>query len=254
MNAVLESILATGYAQSPQGAAVKVHSQIRREQGEFLQGLINQLRPQTTLEIGLAMGISALFICEALAPLPRARHIVLDPAQHNAEYWQGIGLHNLRAAGYGEMVEFYELPSHLALPPLIAAGQRVDFAFIDGAHLFDYALVDFFLVDKLLRVGGVVALDDLWMPSVQRLCRYIITNHSYSVFRYFSNGTEPASKPSFKRRLLEKSVGYAPGLGRALKIEYARPEFDVKLGLPNQCIAFVKQAEDQRAWDFHQDF
>lgn len=254
MNAVLESILTTGYARSPQGAAVKVHSQIRREQGEFLQGLINQLKPQTTLEIGLAMGISALFICEALAPLPRARHIVIDPAQHNAEYWQGIGLHNLRTAGYGEMVEFYELPSHLALPPLIAAGQRVDFAFIDGAHLFDYALVDFFLVDKLLRVGGVVAFDDLWMPSVQRLCRYIITNQSYSVFRYFPNGTEPASKPSFKRRLLEKSVGYAPTLGRALKFEYATPEFDVKLGLPNQCIAFVKQAEDQRAWDFHQDF
>lgn len=254
MNPVLESILATGYAQSAQGAAVKVHSHIRREQGEFLQSLIGALRPQTTLEIGLAMGVSALFICEALTRLPDARHIVVDPAQHSAEYWQGIGLHNLHAAGYGEMVEFYELPSHLALPQLAAAGRRVDFAFIDGAHLFDYALVDFFLVDKLLRVGGVVAFDDLWMPSIQRLCRYIITNRCYTVFRYFPNGTEPASKLTLKRRLLGKGAEYAPTLGRALKFEYATPEFDVKLGLPNQCIAFVKQAEDQRAWDFHQDF
>lgn len=254
MNPVLESILETGYVQSAQGEAVKLHSHIRREEGEFLQSLINAIRPQTTLEIGLAMGVSALFICEALARLPDARHIVVDPAQHSPDYWQGIGLHNLHAAGYGEMVEFYELPSHLALPQLLAAGRRVDFAFIDGAHLFDYALVDFFLVDKLLRVGGIVAFDDLWMPGIQRLCRYIITNRSYTVFRYFPNGADGAAKLSLKRRLLEKGVGYAPALQRALKFEYVAPELDIKLGLPNQCIAFLKQAEDQRAWDFHRDF
>lgn len=253
MNPVLENILATGYAHSPQGAAVKLHSHVLREEGEFLQRLISVIKPQTSLEIGLAMGVSALFICEALAQLPAARHIIVDPAQHSPESWQGIGLHNLKTAGYAEMVEFYELPAHLALPPLLAAGRRVDFAFIDGAHLFDYALVDFFLVDKLLRVGGIVAFDDLWMPSIQRLCRYIITNRSYSVFGYFPDGRNGASK-SLKRRLVEKGASYVPPLQQALKLEYAAPELEGQLGLPNQCIAFIKQAEDQRAWDFHRDF
>jgi len=32
----------------------------------------------------------------------------------------------------------------------------VDFAFIDGNHVFEYVLVDFFLIDKLLRPGGAI--------------------------------------------------------------------------------------------------
>jgi hypothetical protein len=55
----------------------------------------------------------------------------------------------------------------------------IDFAFIDGQHTFDYVLVDFFLIDKLLRPGGIVILDDLSYPSIRSVCRYILTNLRY---------------------------------------------------------------------------
>ncbi len=254
MNPVLSNILETGFVQCADGQMVKAHSHIPRQEGEFLQSVIDEVRPGTSLEIGLAYGVSTLFICDALARLPGPRHIVVDPAQFDNEYWKGAGIHNLKMAGYADMIEFYDLPSHLVLPRLESEGRRIEFAFIDGAHQFDYALVDFFCVDRILKVGGVVAFDDLWMPSVQRLCRYIITNRSYSVFRYFPGGDGKESRVSWERRLFQKAVNSSEIIGRTVKPEYARPEIDRALGLPNQCIAFRKEAEDDRRWDFHCDF
>jgi predicted O-methyltransferase YrrM len=74
--------------------------------------------------------------------------------------FDGLGLANLDRAGYARLVEFHDEPSYRALPALEAAGQRIEFAFIDGWHTFDYVMVDFFYVDRMLRVGGIVVLDD----------------------------------------------------------------------------------------------
>lgn len=254
MNSILSNILETGFVQCADGQMVKTHSHIPRQEGEFLQSIIEEIKPKTSLEIGLAYGVSALFICDALARIPGARHIVIDPAQFDDRYWNGAGIHNLKAAGYGDMIEFHDLPSHIALPKLESDGRRIEFAFIDGAHQFDYALVDFFCVDRLLKVGGVVALDDLWMPSVQRLCRYIVTNRSYTVFGRFPGRPEKGSRLSWKRRLLQKAVSSSEMIKRAVRIEHAEPEIDLALGLPSQCIAFRKEAPDDREWDFHRDF
>ena len=254
MNSVLETILQTGYAESWHGESVKIHSNIAPQEGEFLQNLISASEARTTLEIGLAFGISALFICEAVSQTPGGRHIIVDPAQFS-DAWKGCGIQSLKSAGYGDIIEFYELPSHRILPELHSTGRQVDFAFIDGAHNFDYALVDFFLVDKLLKVGGLVAFDDLWMPGIQRLCRYILTNHSYSVFRtYPAPAPDRSPTPSLKRKLLQKAVASSAAMQRLVKLEYAEPETDLLLGLPNQSIAFKKLSDDQRSWDFYHDF
>ena len=223
-----------------------------------MQSIVDEIRPKTSLEIGLAYGVSTLFICDSLARIPGARHIVVDPAQFDDAYWKGAGIHNLKAAGYGEMIEFYDLPSHIILPKLESEGRQIEFAFIDGAHQFDYALVDFFCVDRLLKVGGVVALDDLWMPSVQRLCRYIVTNRSYKVYGCFpersEKGSRVSSRVSWKRRLLQTAINSSEVIKKTARIELAEPEIDLALGFPNQCIAFRKVAADDRSWDFHRDF
>ncbi|MGE0132682.1 MAG: hypothetical protein AB7U82_31770 [Blastocatellales bacterium] len=41
---------------------------------------------------------------------------------------------------------------------------------------------------------------------------------------------------------------------RTVRIEHAEPGIDFTLGLPNQCIAFRKEAADDREWNFHHDF
>src|SRR5215813_11639553 len=244
MNSVLSNILETGLVECADGEVVKAHSHIPHLEGEFLQNLIDETKPRVSLEIGLAYGVSALYIFDALARIPGARHIIVDPAQFDDDYWKGAGIHNLKAAGYGDMIEFYDLPSHIALPKLESDGRQVEFAFIDGAHQFDFVLVDFFCVDRILKVGGILAFDDLWMPSVQRLCRYIVTNRSYTVFRCFPGTSGKKGPVSWKRRLFQKAASSSEIVKRTIKPEYAKPEIDSDLGLPSQCVAFRKEATD----------
>ena len=149
------------------------------------------------------------------------------------------------------MVEFYNLPSYRALSALEAKGRKVKLAFIDGWHTFDYVLVDFFLIDKMLEVGGIVVFDDANWPSIRKVCRYIATNQPYSVYR--CTGSVEKSELSFKRRIFNNTVV------RFLKIfdgsmKILRPEAvrtDAELGLHGGCIAFRKESEDKRIYDEH---
>ena len=77
------------------------------------------------------------------------------------------------------LVDFYEVPSYLGLSRLIEERATIDFVFVDGAHTFDYVLVDVFLIDKLLRPGGIIILDDLLYPSIRIVCRYVLLNLRY---------------------------------------------------------------------------
>jgi len=72
-----------------------------------------------------------------------------------------------------------EGPSHLMLPGLLERGVKLDLAFIDGWHTFDYTLLDFFYIDKMLRPGGVVLLHDQSWPSKQKVIRFIMTHRRY---------------------------------------------------------------------------
>ena len=240
MNTVLEKILRTGYTMSPNGKSIKVHSAISREEGEFLQEIISELKPVMSLEIGLAYGISALFICDALEKTVNTRHIIIDPNQYGGPWgdsWEGIGLNNLREAGYEEIIDFFNMPSYRALPQLEAQGCKIDFAFVDGWHTFDYTMNDFFYIDKMLRLGGIVAFDDANWPGIHKTCRYIVTNRSYSVVGCFLH----RRKQLIKRVLLN---GF-------LLVPFISKKMRQTLG---QCIAYRKESEDKRPWNFHHPF
>jgi predicted O-methyltransferase YrrM len=253
MNSVLSEILETGATKTANGSTtVEVHSSISSTEGQFLQKLVRQLDPNVSLEVGLAHGISALFICDALNPSKRTQHIAIDPNQHGGPWgdsWDGIGIANLRRAGYGDIVRLIEAPSYRALAELEGSGQRVDFAFIDGWHTFDFTLVDFFFIDRMLNVGGVVAFDDAntsW-PAVRKVCRFVKTNLAYSVLGV--NGPDP--EPSLKRRLSERLLCRSP-FRTLLRPEIITP--DGSIGLVGSCIAFQKKADDSRRWNHFVDF
>jgi len=118
---------------------------------------------------------------------------VIDPYQHD-KLWRGIGIRNLRQAGFGDIVELIEEPSHLALARLESEGLSVDFAFIDGAHTFDFVLVDFFFVDRILKAGGIVVFDDADYPSIRRTLRYIVKNGAYRVYGSAGGGAETSKR------------------------------------------------------------
>jgi predicted O-methyltransferase YrrM len=260
MNPILSEMLATRRVQTRDGSVVSLDSEISVAEGTALQGFIHACRPRVTLEVGCAFGISTLFICEALAEVGGQKHIVIDPHQEHG--WKGLGLYSSERAGFRSLVEFHGESSHRVLPALEAAGERVGVALIDGWHTFDYAMVDFFFVDRLLDVGGIVVLDDTAAyPAVRKLARYVATHRRYEVADTSTGAMTPG-------RWMSRAVGSALSSFpiRRLARYLVRPDIvcpDSTLGLPpGNFIAFRKTAHDvlgngadgTRRWDQHSDF
>ncbi len=150
------------------------------DRGAFIRDLCISEGATRTLEIGMAWGMSTLFILEALlenGASPGA-HLAIDPYE-SIEY-HGAGRRNVRDAGLEEFVEIEEQASEILLPRLISQGRRFDFAFIDGNHFFDNVFVDLVFVHRLLKPGGVVLFDDTFADAVHLTCRFAETNYGYS--------------------------------------------------------------------------
>ena len=166
MNPVLAAVCERGYVESPTGERIALTSAVPAAECQLMQSWIVERRPRRLLEVGLAYGISSLYICDALQDLPVEAYHVIDPSQ---DHFQDIGLKHLHDAGYGSLVTFHRLPSEICLPTLMSEGVRLDFAFIDGNHDFDGALVDFFYINRMLDVHGLVVFDDIHMRSIQQV-------------------------------------------------------------------------------------
>jgi len=238
MGPILEEILRTKSVHTLDGtAALPLKDAIDSETGSLLQKLIRQKRPAVTLEIGLAYGVSALFICEALVGVGGRKHIAIDAFQNSV--WHGIGIHHVRAAGFSALVELREQLSEYALPQLVKEGVTVDFAFIDGSHTFDQKMIDFFYVDRILNVGGVIAFDDCNWPSIHQVCRFIATNRPYRVV----GATSGAAPPGIRGRSIRWAVRHSQILRRVVKPQFTAP--DEQFGIPphSRCIAFEKLAD-----------
>jgi predicted O-methyltransferase YrrM len=260
-NGVLDQIITTGTVQTSSGDRIAVHSHISAEEGEFLQRVIRDIRPKRSIEIGLAYGVSTLYICEALAEIGAERHVAIDPYQYDVPAedqvnfssftgWKGVGVENVRRAGYAQLVEHVPERSEVALPRMAAEAQRFDFAFIDGYHTFEATFIDFFYIDRMLSVGGVIVFDDVGYPAVRKLVRFAICNRDYSSL---SRVPDDTTGKSWKLRLVE------PLLHTKLKPEITTPDWQLGIGarwvavrknslLPNGDVAGA------RRWDAHVDF
>jgi hypothetical protein len=103
------------------------------------------LKPKTYLEIGtLNGGTLALASC---------RCISIDPAFNI----------DREIIGKKEELHIYQLPSDEFFArhdPVAILGQKIDFAFLDGMHLFEFLLRDFINTEKGCKPNSVVALHD----------------------------------------------------------------------------------------------
>lgn len=166
------------------------------DRGEYLFKLVRALRPERTLEIGFAYGVSTLFITEALRQNGLGHHIVIDPNQNRR--FDGLGLRHLEEAGLRPWVTFHEEPSDVCLPRLVTEGVRLDLAFNDSGHLFDHVITEFLFLARLLRTGAPLVVDDPGLPGVKRACEFVATNRRD--FTEVSGGPPPG----FFRRLFDR--------------------------------------------------
>jgi predicted O-methyltransferase YrrM len=212
----LDDAYGRGSVSDAAGAPVELapHS-IEREQGEALRDLAIAEAAERTIEVGLALGMSALFLCQAL--LPRGgRHVAIDPFQR--ESWNGAGLRTLRDAGVNELVEVIEEESQLALPRLVAERREFDLAFVDGDHRFEGVFLDLYFITRLVRPGGLVVVDDMWMPAVRTAVAYVERNLAATLEpNALTNGFR------WRRRRLSRGVPAGTGDTAVLRLPKERP-------------------------------
>lgn len=252
MHYLLEEIFATHKVTDEFGNKYSLDSSIDPTEGEFISSFIKSNDVERTIEIGCAFGVSSLFICDALSEKESPQHTIIDPYQSTD--WHGVGVNNLKKAKFS-FFELIEEPSELALPKLLEQGQTFDFALIDGLHTFDQTLLDFFYLNRLLKIQGVLVIDDTQLPAVKKVVRYISHYPSYKIV-----GAVQA-KHSWKRQssnLLKKMLGSAAKL---LPESYAQEilddsvlRSDQSLKLNSSMVALQKMQADERSWDWFAPF
>ncbi len=121
---------------------------------DFLSGLHEQLAPRSYLEIGIRDGLGLA--------RSRTRTIGVDPDYAITKELR-CDLQLVKATSD----DFFARPDALAHFP---AGV-VDYTFIDGMHLFEFAFRDFINAEKVSTPGSVIVIDDMLPRRVSEAAR-----------------------------------------------------------------------------------
>jgi hypothetical protein len=111
---------------------------------KLLERLHDRLKPGWYLEIGTRRGTSLA--------LARGKAIAIDPVLEL----------DARVIDHAAEVHFFRVTSDdfFAAPFLRTNGIRIDFGFVDGMHLFEFALRDFMNIERNAAPGAICALHD----------------------------------------------------------------------------------------------
>lgn len=149
---------------------------VQETAGEFLRDIVVREGARRTLEVGLGLGLSSLSIAEALLTgrvAGTVSHTIVEP---DPELLDWAGFDQYRASGAMAFTTVVQEDSRLALPRLVANGELFDFVYIDGGHWFDFVFLDIHFALRLIRPGGLIVIDDHWMPSVQAALAFFHSN------------------------------------------------------------------------------
>ncbi len=243
-------ILKTKIVEGEDGKKYSLSANTSIEQCQLLQKIIFENKPLVAIEIGLAHGISSMFISDALLKCGGKKHIILDPYQDDL-YWNNIGLMNLKRAGLSAIVEFHKEASQSFLPELSKKGIEINFAYIDSTKVFDQLLVDVHFLLLSMPIGGIIAMDDCDFPSIRKLCRLLVKFDFIEI--YCTQGKDNFGwKQTMAKSIVAfflKIIPFKSRLFPSLSFET-----DESLGLDYHFIAFRKIANDQRNWNWNKMF
>jgi predicted O-methyltransferase YrrM len=206
---------------------------------------VRAVGPDHSAEIGFCCAGSGLAILKGLEDQGRGMHHACDPYQ--SSYAKNAGLRNVERAGLAHRLHFQEKFPEEVVPAL----PSLQFVFIDASHLFDISILDFVLADKKLDIGGVVAFHDLWMPSLQKLVRYILANRNYEIYRPVPASESRRTMRSRLAGMLAGGLRRVPGADRLFARELLAPWSEFGFGN----LAFLqKTGADTRDWRYHRPF
>jgi predicted O-methyltransferase YrrM len=163
-----------------EGREIPFNSGINPEEAKKLIEVINLKKPINTLEIGLAMGSSAVCFLETKKQFTNSRmHYAIDPNQFKD--YDGAGVKIINDHNLSINFKLLEGKTHDVFHYFFEKNIVLDMAFIDGWHTFDYTLIDFFFIDQILRPGGVIAFHDMYALSKIKVLKYILTHRDYRI-------------------------------------------------------------------------
>ena len=177
---VLQDMFETGGLTLPSGERVDSNmlGPIGWNYAEALYRTVRRSRPTAVLEIGFASGVSSLAILTALAENDNGGRLTsLDAWQTTG--FRSAGLHNVSRAGFGDRHRWVEAPDYVAMPRLLAEGERFDLVYIDGNHAIEFVILDAFYADLLLDVGGQMAFNDCGHRPVHAALKHLPPRHRY---------------------------------------------------------------------------
>lgn len=219
---------------------------INTNEALLLYSAVRNLSPAHSLEVGFCCGGSGLAILKALQDNGAGgKHHVCDPFQ--STYANGAGLANVARSGLSGLLDFHEVFPEEFIPTL----PRLQFAFVDASHLFDLSLLEFSLIDKKLDLGGVIAFHDLWMPSLQKLVRYILGNHHYKLHAIPNTDWQIPARVSLLRKVSAAMLSNLPKSDRIFSQEILRPWGALGIG---NLVFLEKTKNDDRDWRHFRNF
>lgn len=235
----LNEMIIENFSFDEDGKRICPTGTITFEEAEYIYSLIVKNKLLITAETGVAFGASTVAICGALDSLKKngydVKHWGADPCQKKD--FNNAAISALKSLGLENVFELLESPAHLALPNLIQDGIKLDFALIDGWHTFDYTLVDFFMIDQMLKPGGYICMHDLNMPSKKKVFNYIKTHRKYNILN------------ELKRPLKRRILSFGKQL-LGLKFRFAF----LTLFTSNPMLVLQKEENYEPAYDFYSNF
>jgi len=239
----ITDIISRGEVQTKDGRCLPLHSGTSLEQCRFIQQQMQAVHARTTLEVGLAYGLSAIAICDQLRSTPGSMHHVIDPYQ-NTRSWDGVGLENLRRAGLQSNYTFYERTAQSCLPWLADSGLVFDLAYIDAGKRLDDTLLYSHYILNMLRVGGRAIYDDASMPGVRQALRYLSQDTRFRVV-----DTYLPDPVSLRRRSVEYLAACLPFKRRLLSPQLVRS--NQSLGVAAHCVVIERISDTEPDWKWH---
>ncbi len=132
-------------------------------QARTITSFITEKKVTNILELGFRHGVSTCYMAAALAELGRGSVVTidLDSARREKpsieELLERVGVRDSVTVFYEPTSYTWRLMRFLEENP----APRFDLCYLDGAHSWFVDGFAFFLVDRLLRPGGWIILDDL---------------------------------------------------------------------------------------------
>jgi len=144
---------------------------ITADTGIFFSVLLKAIRARRILEVGTSAGFSTLWFADAIGKNRNTKIITIEMNPQKVEW----ALKNFKEAGFDKMIE---IKQGLALDLLHDLKGKFDFVFLDAdkENIIRY----FDLVLPLVRIGGIIAADNMLYPDHFRptMKRYALHVHS----------------------------------------------------------------------------